>query len=59
MYTCIKVAPFWEVPERLFFLKNHQVASVVFHTKAQTGRYIKENNLKNQAGTKYETAILS
>jgi len=53
------MAPFWEVPEKKCFSKNHQVTSVVFHTKTQTGRYIKENNLKNQAGTNYKTAIFS
>jgi hypothetical protein len=32
---------------------------VGFHTKTQTGRYIKENNLKNQAVTNYKIAIFS
>jgi hypothetical protein len=53
------MAPFWEVPERKCFSKNHQVTSVVFHTKTQIGRYIKENSLKKQARTNYKTAIFS
>jgi len=67
MYTCIKVAgpskDGWphsrKFQKESVFLENHQVASVGFHTKTQTGRYIKENNLKNQAVTNYKIAIFS